>query len=73
MKESKHMPPLAGVERATRTGLGRWSAGKGAAVAWRLPAAPLSIPVFFPLRAAAMQAEAPTPQPKKGVQIDLFL
>ena len=73
MKESDYMPPQAGVKSAKRTGLGRWSAGKGAAAAWRFPAAPLSIPIFFPLRAADGQSSEPSAPLADSVQLDLSL
>jgi len=73
MKESDYMPLLAGVKSAKRAGLGRWSSGKGAAEAWRLPAAPLSLPIFFPLRVVAEQTPAPPERVSDGIQLDLSL
>ena len=72
MKESDDMPPLAGVKSAKRTGLGRWSAGKGAAEAWRFATAPFHVPLFFPLRSTADQAPEPADSPSARVQMDLL-
>jgi hypothetical protein len=73
MKTSDIMPPLAGVKSAKRTGLGRWSAGKGAVEAWRFAAAPFHLPVFFPLRTADVPASPATAPLREGVQMDLSL
>jgi hypothetical protein len=73
MKDLHNMPPPAGVKRAQRTGLGRWSAGKGAVATWGFPSAPWPVPVFFPIRTTDDSRPAPAEQPPDGVQLDLSL
>jgi hypothetical protein len=73
MKEIENMPPPAGVVRAKRAGLGRWSAGKGAAEAWRFATAPFHVPLFFPLRATVDQAPEQADSLHAAVQMDLSL
>jgi len=72
MKEFEHMPPPAGAKSAKRTGLGRWSAGNEAN-AWRFSTAPLSVPIFFPLRAAFVSPELHTVESADPTQLDLCL
>lgn len=72
MKEFEQMPPPAGAKSAKHTGLGRWSAGNGSDT-WRFATAPLSVPIFFPLRSAFADTETHTVEAPDGIQLDLCL
>jgi hypothetical protein len=70
MKEFEYMTPPAGAKSAKRTGLGRWSAENGTNT-WRFSTAPLSVPIFFPLRSPFATAETHTAEPPDATQLDL--
>jgi hypothetical protein len=77
MKEFEYMSPPAGAKSAKRTGLGRWSAGNGTNT-WRFSTAPLSVPIFFPLRSPLATTETHTAnthteEPSDSTQLDLRL